>query len=62
MKIYEERVEKYTEGKDEKWRAKEEANGTHKNNQPSVENSRPLAGHSNSGCEMGVWPWDTLVA
>ncbi len=46
VKIHSKRLEKYTEGKDDQWRAKEEADGTHENNQPSVEKSRPLAGHS----------------
>jgi hypothetical protein len=42
VKIHHQRLEKYTEGKDDQWRPKEEADGTHENNQPSIENARPL--------------------
>src|SRR5689334_11923383 len=53
MKILNQRFEKYAERKDHEWRAKQEANGTHEDNQPSVKESGPLTGHRNSSRDMG---------
>ena len=42
-------------------RAEEEADGAQENNQPSVEESSPRAGHLNSGREVGSMAADALV-
>jgi hypothetical protein len=62
MKIHYQRLEKYAEGKDGERRAEEQSHGTYKNNQPPVEEFRPLAGHVYSGREMGSVTAAMLVA
>jgi hypothetical protein len=45
VKVQGQRLEKHTERKDHEWRPEEEADGTHEDDQPPVEESRPLTGH-----------------
>jgi hypothetical protein len=53
VEVYYQRFEKYAEGEDKKWRAKEQPHGTYENYQPTVKELRPLTGHFYSGREMG---------
>jgi hypothetical protein len=53
VEVYYQRLEKYAEGEDKKWRAEEQSNGTYENHQPTVKELRPLPSHFYSGREMG---------
>jgi len=44
VEVEDEAFEKHAEGKNHKWRAEEEADGTDKDDEPSVEGAMPLAG------------------
>lgn len=50
------RFEQYAEAEDGEGRAEEEADGTDEDDKPSVEESRALAGHLNSGRD--IWGVD----
>jgi hypothetical protein len=62
MKIHYQRLEKYGERKDGEWRTEEQSHGTYENDQPTVKEFRPLAGHLYSGREMGSVTAAMLVA
>jgi hypothetical protein len=62
VEVHHERLEEYAEGEDKERGAEEESDGTHEDDQPSVEESRPLAGHGNSGRDMGVLDAAMLAA
>jgi hypothetical protein len=62
MEVDYQRLEKYAEGEDKKWRTEEQPHGTYENNQPTVKERRPLIGHLYSGREMGSVTAAMLVA